>query len=167
MGRTRTTAQCRKKWWAGGCIADTRRDHLIGTGELALPQPRLTRERRLDPKLVVQRFRELGVRHENDIVWADLPTEEWKVTPARLRAAWCTMKSGVKGSFEEVLSRLGEEDQLGKAVEEEGKGGLEQEEQEEQQSEPGWSFDSPLDTHLVHHTPKVRHTYKARRSIRS
>lgn len=100
MNRKRTTSQCRKKW----------RDHLMGSGQLTLPQP--TRSKRLDPRLVLQRFRELDVQHENDIAWHDLPTPEWKVKPAALRTLWCTMKKSfvipdrTEIPFQELLDRI-------------------------------------------------------------
>lgn len=83
MGSTRTRTQCRKKW------QDT-----MGYGHRATPEPK-KRGPRLDPRVLLARMRELGIKHESDVQHSVVMMPEWGLTPAQLRRKWHHLKNTV------------------------------------------------------------------------
>lgn len=110
MHRKRTAMQCRQKW----CVlpkevADDRRSALVN-GEHAPPGPH--NARRVDRRKLLQRLRELGVGHENDINWRQVPTEAWAVRPALLKDIWKELRKRVVVPDRQEMTLSGESDDL-------------------------------------------------------
>lgn len=73
--------------------ADPRRDALTAAGEYVPPAPH--NQCRVDRRKILQRLRELGVEHENDIDWHAVPTKDWEVRPVMLKKVWKELRKRV------------------------------------------------------------------------